>query len=124
MNKIIEVILYSILLIACSSQNCNAGYYDDGNGYCPQCSYKCSTCNTNADNCDSCNGNYRDSIPSCSCIVKYYDNGTPDCQPCQYSCSTCSSLASCISCNSALNRLLESGNPYCACTTRYYDPGS
>lgn len=104
--------------------NCYTGYYDDGSSNaCQPCAYQCYSCNSWASNCESCNGNYRGSAPSCSCIAKYYDNGSPNCQPCHYSCNKCSSGSSCSSCDANYGRLFVSGSSYCGCPARYYDPG-
>jgi len=65
--------------------NCIDGTYDDGSTEdCLDCDYKCLTCETTADTCNTCSGN-RINAPECGCDVDngYYNvDGVADCAPC------------------------------------------
>jgi len=98
------------------SCNCNPGYYEDGNGICPQCDSTCLTCYgpTNF-NCSSCYPGANKLGSTCRvpitcvsgflyegfCLTSCPNTTYPNinfCQTCINNCKTCTSSVICTSC--------------------------
>lgn len=109
--------------------NCIVGYYSITNVVvCAKCSNSCYTCVNSPTNCTSClfanKRTFSNASNTCPCNVGYYDDGSSaTCLPCNSTCAGCNGPAStdCTSCNSALNRGLNSPTGQCLCITSFYE---
>ncbi|CAK63126.1 unnamed protein product (macronuclear) [Paramecium tetraurelia] len=99
-----------------------------GDAMCYKCSYRCSSCSNEIENCTACPPqSYRDLgvDNSCSCLAKMYDQpNNPICIPCHYTCLTCNGPQSnqCTACYAEIMRVSnQSGS--CLCMDKYYEAG-
>ncbi|KAM3144003.1 hypothetical protein pb186bvf_003767 [Paramecium bursaria] len=113
-----------ILNLLTSTCDCNIGYYDNGLGFCLNCSQFCESCIAFDDNCITCstlsnrilNGN------ACICQDNYFEEAdqNPNCQKCFGSCQTCNGSSSdqCLTCPINVNRIQQGTS--CNCIYGYY----
>lgn len=108
---------------------CQTGYYEDSSLTCKSCSVGCLACSYNGVNsiCTTCDSSLSRSMAtgnlSCYCILGYYQNANGTCSICPVGCLSCSfngTVPICSSCNSFLNRTMDSSNTSCPCLSAYY----
>jgi hypothetical protein len=108
---------------------CQIGYYEDSTFTCQTCSIGCLICSYDGVNsiCSSCDASLIRTMGSgnlsCDCQLGYYQNANGTCSVCPVGCLSCSFNGTgpiCASCDSVLNRTMDSGNTSCSCLSAYY----
>lgn len=106
---------------------CFSGYYQNNNT-CLPCIKGCLAC-SNGNNCNTCDsvGNWvkNSTDNTCICVDRFFEstagNGSKLCKSCDVTCLTCTNAlaSSCLSCDSALQRVLQ--NTTCGCMDGFYE---
>lgn len=105
------------------------GYFDDkSNIQCQQCNPLCYQCLNTKDSCTDCNTNQTLRVlvgDKCVCTGNNFEVSAvnPICSTCNYNCLTCSSVAVCLTCEPAYNRINSPDPNLCPCDTGFYDDG-
>ena len=102
------------------------GYYESGAKAALPCSIGCFSCINNSVCLECFNGTNRAlTNGSCEAINGFYTiNGTVNALPCSSTCLTCvNTQYFCLSCNSSLNRVLNSSTATCDPLPGYYEAG-
>ncbi|CAK62555.1 unnamed protein product (macronuclear) [Paramecium tetraurelia] len=102
---------------------CKQGYFEIAQSiFCQQCHHLCVNCYFEYDRCTECDTQlFRQlSKGKCVCQTGYYEDNQQVCQKCNPICYTCEQDSLCLSCDIAVNRVINK-QQICICNQGYFE---